>query len=96
MNETSATIPKYLRTQVTYPFASVQRLRDMSDVELMDPSNWDWENVATQPPKRARSVISVAFSGEQLDAVGEAAKRRGKKVSAFIREAALRAARRKR
>ena len=96
MNTTSGTTPKYLRmNQPTYPVESIQRLRDMREEELMDPETWDFANAVQMPPvKRGRSVLSVAFAAEQFEAIGKAAERRGKKLSAFVREAALRAARR--
>ena len=94
MNTTSATTPTYLETKVTtYPPPST---RHMSDEELMAPETWDWDSVVKVEPlqKRARSVVSVAFSAEQFDIVDAKAERLSKKLSTWLREVALRAAKR--
>ena len=60
-----------------------------TSVEQID---WDLAGAVTQPPvKNRRSVVSVAFPSEQFQAVARAAREQGKKLSAFIREAAMRA-----
>ncbi len=94
MNTTSATTPTYLETKVTT--YSPESSRHLTDEELMDPDTWDWDNVVKVEPlkKRARAVVSVAFSAEEFDSVGAKAERLGKYLSTWIREVALRAARR--
>ncbi len=98
MNTTSATTPKYLHFHQVLPLPEQPETittTSLTDEELMDTEAWDWDNAVTLPPvKRKRSVLSVAFSAEQFEAIGEAAEALGMKLSAFVREAALRAARR--
>ena len=92
MNKTSATTPTYLKMHV---FGTSGKPYEV-DMELQNPDTWDFANAVIRPAneKRARSILSVAFAAEQFEAIGKAAERRGKKVSAFVREAALRAAKR--
>ncbi len=94
MNTTAATTPKHLEMKVT-TYSSLSN-RHLSDEELMAPELWDFANAAIRPgtKKRARSVVSVAFSAEEFDIVSDKAERRGKYMSAYIREVALRAAKR--
>ena len=57
---------------------------------------WDLEHAVLKPGrKNARAVVSVAFPGRDFDRVEMAAERAGKKLSAFIREAAVNRARRR-
>lgn len=60
----------------------------------MTAEQWDFDRAEKRPPvKGARSIVSVAFPQRDLQAVCEAAERADLKVSAFIRAAAVRAAR---
>ena len=65
----------------------------MDDTEtqvLEDPESWDYERTEKRPGvKGARAVVSVAFTSEDLQQVGEAAQRLGQRTSQFIRDAAL-------
>jgi hypothetical protein len=55
---------------------------------------WDFENAERrEPTRRPRAVVSVAFSRDDFELVEERAKRLGKKLSEFIREASLARAR---
>lgn len=64
--------------------------REMSDEELRDESMWDFENAEQLPPpeRKARAIVSVAFSAADFDYVSEAARNASMKMSHFIREAA--------
>ncbi|MEA2598322.1 MAG: hypothetical protein QOF01_4791 [Thermomicrobiales bacterium] len=58
--------------------------------ELQDPDTWDFDQAEEhRPTERARAVVSVAFQRDDYDAVSEAARDEGMKVSEFIRDAAL-------
>lgn len=60
------------------------------DTQLQNSDYWDWQSGKKLPPsKSTRSVISVAFNGSEFQAVGAAARKAGKFVSTFIKEAAL-------
>jgi len=62
--------------------------KDMSQLEQAD--NWDYENAEKRPRvKKARIVVSVAFSRSDFEHVAECAERMGKRTSEFIREAVL-------
>ena len=62
----------------------------MSEEQLQDPANWDFERAEKRPGvKKTRAVVSVAFSQEDYDDVLDAAERRGMRTSEFIRSAAL-------
>ena len=63
---------------------------------LLDAGDWDLEHAVLKPGrKNARAIVSVAFPGRDFDRVELAAERAGKKLSAFIREAAVNRARRR-
>ena len=58
--------------------------------ELQDPGNWDWNAAETRPGvRKARAVVSVAFSKSDFDRLSEHAEALQMPLSAFIREAAL-------
>lgn len=58
--------------------------------ELQKAENWDYDNAETRAPvKASRVVVSVSFSREHLFLISKSAERSGKKISEFIREAAL-------
>lgn len=58
--------------------------------ELQDPENWDWDAAEARPGvKKARAVVSVAFSRLDFDRLSEHAEVLHVPLSAFIREAAL-------
>ncbi|MBI4287627.1 MAG: hypothetical protein HY671_04250 [Chloroflexi bacterium] len=60
------------------------------DRELESSENWDYDHpVVREPVKASRVVVSVAFQRLDFNRVAQAAERSGKKVSEFIREAAL-------
>lgn len=62
----------------------------MSEEDLQNADNWDLEHAEKRPPvKKARAVVSVAFSADDFDRVAEVAERIGMKTSEFIREATL-------
>ncbi len=53
-------------------------------------NDWDFERAKIKKPVKApRVVVSVAFSREDFESVAGYAGRMGKKISEFIREAAL-------
>ena len=84
MSVTSGTTPAHLLMKYT---------SSVTLEELRNPDTWDLGNAVTQPPiKNRRSVVSVAFPSADFQTVAREARRLGKKVSAFIREAALGAA----
>jgi hypothetical protein len=58
--------------------------------DLRDPSRWDGQAAeAHAPVKGPRAVVSVAFSREDFNRVGEQARALGMRTSEFIRKAAL-------
>ncbi|MBI2919437.1 MAG: hypothetical protein HYY01_15800 [Chloroflexi bacterium] len=58
--------------------------------ELEKPESWDFEQPEIRGPvKASRVVISVAFRRDDFDQVSKYAERVGKRVSEFIREAAI-------
>ena len=65
--------------------------RDLSDEELHDPAAWDFDNAEQlpAPERKARAVVSVAFSSDALEFVNAAALDAEMKLSQFIREAAM-------
>ena len=60
----------------------------------MAKDSWDWKNAEVLPPVvNPRAVVSVAFPARDFAAVAGMARLTGKKLSEFIREAALARAR---
>ncbi|MBM3942113.1 MAG: hypothetical protein FJ316_04155 [SAR202 cluster bacterium] len=58
--------------------------------ELEKPETWDFEHPQVrEPAKASRVVVSVAFRREDFMLVSASAEQSGKKVSEFIRKAAL-------
>lgn len=66
------------------------------DHDLEEPSQWDWESAERRPAagRAPRAVLSVALSAEEMGVISRAAEAAGKKVSAFVRDAAIVAAQR--
>lgn len=53
-------------------------------------SEWDLENAERRPGvKNPRAIVSVAFARHEFESVVECAEHYGKKLSEFIRDAAL-------
>jgi hypothetical protein len=60
------------------------------EASLQDPGTWDFASAHRHPPaKRGRAVVSVAFPREDFELVAGQAERERKKLSEFIREAAV-------
>ena len=60
------------------------------DTELQDPGTWDFESGERRPgTARGRAVVSVAFPREDFERVAKCAEQTGKRLSEFIREAAV-------
>jgi hypothetical protein len=58
--------------------------------ELENSENWDFEHAEKkQPTKALRVIVSVAFKKNDFTIISNYAERMDKKVSEFIREAAL-------
>jgi hypothetical protein len=58
--------------------------------ELEKPENWDFDQAKTKEPiTTPRAVVSVAFRNNDFAIISTCAERSGKKISEFIREAAL-------
>ena len=58
--------------------------------ELQDEEAWDSDRAERRPGnKQARAVVSVAFSRQDFERVSECARLVGRRLSEFIREAAL-------
>lgn len=56
-----------------------------------DRDDWDYDNPTRHAPSKSpRAIVSVAFSRTELEQVTAAARERGMKLSAYIRESALR------
>jgi len=55
-----------------------------------DPEEWG-EPEPVETPARLDAVLSVRFTGKELDSVRAAAAQAGMKVTAFVRQAALEA-----
>ena len=62
---------------------------------LMDDDLSDWTPVKVRLAKDIKHVYSFRVGAEELDEIADAAEAAGKDVSAFIREAALNEARRR-
>lgn len=61
-----------------------------SEHELKDPKNWDYDHVEKREPvKSPRVIVSVAFRHEDYETISDYAERSGKRISEFIRDAAL-------
>ena len=59
-------------------------------VNVEAEETWDLETpVAHGTPRRPRAVVSVPLQPDEFSAISEAASRAGKKLSVFIRSAAL-------
>jgi len=57
----------------------------------MTRDDWDYDSATChQPSTSARAIVSVAFSRAEFDVVTAEARRRGMKLSAYIRETTLR------
>ena len=74
-----------------------ERLReplDDEERELMDPNAWDWDNLqeVTVLPG-ARMVFEVPLDAGEVSAIEPAAIAKGMTVIAFLKDAAMRAAR---
>ncbi len=66
------------------------RLKAEEAENLESPEEWDYERAERiSPQKKARAVVSVAFSREDLELIGDYAERLGQKTSAYIRQAAI-------
>ena len=63
----------------------------MTDEELQDPANWDFEHPLpmSRGPRPQRAIVSVPFKPTELRRVAIGAERTGEKVSVFVRRAAL-------
>jgi uncharacterized protein (DUF1778 family) len=62
---------------------------------LMDDDLAEWKPVKVRVAKEVKHVYSMRIGAEELDEIADAAEAAGKDVSAFIREAALNEARRR-
>ncbi len=76
---------------------TVQRQKTMpidQDLESLEREDtWDFATAERRPgSKVSRAVVSVAFSREDFELVGERAEQLGLKVSEFVRSAAIDAA----
>jgi hypothetical protein len=61
-----------------------------SEKDLENQENWDFDKLEMKEPvKTGRVVVSVAFPREAFMTVSQYAEHSGKKISEFIREAAL-------
>ncbi|MDP2952738.1 MAG: hypothetical protein Q8O76_05435, partial [Chloroflexota bacterium] len=66
------------------------KMNEKLERELENSQNWDYERPEVKEPvKLPRVVVSVAFRRDDFAQVSEYAERLGKKVSEFIREAAI-------
>ena len=71
-------------------YESIQEPRDDEERELMDPDNWDWDNViegVTVDDPHASLTIPLTF--DELDAIAEAAHRQGLSTEEFIKRLVL-------
>ena len=60
------------------------------DRELEKADTWDFERPGVKEPvKASRVVVSVAFKRDDFTRVSEYARHTGKRISEFIREAAI-------
>ncbi|HET7035438.1 MAG TPA: hypothetical protein VFI42_07135 [Thermomicrobiaceae bacterium] len=67
----------------------MRKLSDKQLRELENPETWEEKGEVHPAVKNPRAVVSVAFSRDDFGRVAEAARERGMKLSAFIREAAV-------
>lgn len=62
--------------------------RDSGSLE--DPASWDADRAERHPPaRRRRAILSVAFEPAELEQIAARAERDGKRLTDFVREAAL-------
>jgi hypothetical protein len=67
---------------------------DDEERELMDPDTWDWDNMGEVTVLPGfRMVFEVPLDKDELSEIEPAAKAKGMTVIAFLKDAALRAAR---
>ena len=67
---------------------------DDEERELMDPDTWDWDNVMEGTPNpNPRMIFEVPLSLDELQQIEPAAIAKGMTIIAFLKDAALRAAR---
>ena len=65
-------------------------MREEHEHELEKAESWDFEQPEVREPvKASRVVVSVAFRRDDFVPVSECAERSGKRISEFIREAAI-------
>lgn len=63
---------------------------DQELLELQDPATWaDDEGEVRPPVAEPRAVVAVNFTADDFEQVARAARRRGLKTAAYVREAAL-------
>ncbi len=68
----------------------MKKMNKKFEKELENSENWDFEHAEmTEPPKSPRTIVSVAFKNDDFKIVSKSANGLGKKISEFIREAAL-------
>ena len=61
---------------------------------LQDPQEWDWGGTVRSTANRTtRVILSVAFSNDEMAIVARAAEAKRQRVSTFVRDAAIQAAR---
>ena len=71
-------------------YESIQEPLDDEEQELMNPDNWDWDNLiegVTVGDPRASLTIPLTF--EELDAIVEAAHAQGLSTEEFIKRLVL-------
>ncbi len=67
-----------------------KKSNDSTADQLESPEQWDLEHAELHPPvKNARVILSVAFPSQHFQIVARCAEQMGKKLSEFVREAAL-------
>ncbi len=57
--------------------------------EMQDPRNWEFDAERPERPRKARAVVSIAFSREDFEEMTEYARKAGVTLSELIRGAAL-------
>jgi len=74
-----------------------QRWTDEELKQLEDPDEWDWDHaVRVKPAGKPGAAVLLRFTNEEFYEVDAGAERLGKKLTEFIKEAALSKARSKR
>jgi hypothetical protein len=71
-------------------FESIQEPLDEEERELMNPDNWDWDNLSEGVTVgEPRASLAVPFTFDELDAIVEAAHAQGLSTEELVKRLVL-------